>query len=87
MPIQEALKGNAGYGLSLDYRGKKVIAVWQHIALPDWGIVAKIDVAEAFKPVTTLRNFVFILLTKVFFLFPSLERTIKNIYLGTLWYV
>ncbi len=30
--------------LSLDYRGKKVIAVWQHMPLLDWGIVAKIDV-------------------------------------------
>jgi len=68
MPIQEALKGNAGYGLSLDYRGKKVIAVWQHIALPDWGIVAKIDVAEAFEPVTTLRHFVFILVGTVIIL-------------------
>jgi len=62
MPIQEALKGNSGHGLSLDYRGKKVIAVWQPIPLLGWGIVAKIDVAEAFEPAITLRNFVFILL-------------------------
>jgi PAS domain S-box-containing protein len=65
IPIQEALKGNSGHGLSVDYRGKKVIAIWQHIPLLDWGMVAKIDVSEAFKPATTQRNFVLILVFAV----------------------
>ena len=66
--IQEALKGNSGHGFSIDYRGKKVIAVWQHIPLLDWGMVAKIDVSEAFEAATTLRGFVLILVVAVIIL-------------------
>jgi PAS domain S-box-containing protein len=65
IPIQEALKGNAGKGIALDYRGKKVVAVWQRMPVLDWGIVAKIDASEAFEPATTLRNFVLILVLAV----------------------
>ena len=61
IPIQDALNGNAGQGFYEDYRSKKVIAVWQHMPLLDWGIVAKIDLSEAFKPAKTLRNFVLLL--------------------------
>ena len=68
MPIQEALKGDAGHGFSMDYRGEKVIAVWQHIPMLDWGIVAKIDASEAFKSATMLRNFVLILVGAVIIL-------------------
>jgi len=63
--IQEALKGNAGHGFSVDYRGKKVIAVWQYMPLLDWGMVAKIDVSEAFEAATTQRNFLLILVFAV----------------------
>ncbi len=66
--IQEALKGNSGYGFSIDYRGKKVIAVWQYIPLLDWGMVSKIDIAEAFEAATTLRGFVLILAVAVIIL-------------------
>jgi PAS domain S-box-containing protein len=68
IPIQEALKGNSGHGFSVDYRGKKVIAVWQYMPLLDWGMVAKIDASEAFGPATTLRNFVLILVIAVIIL-------------------
>ncbi|MGD9176106.1 MAG: cache domain-containing protein, partial [Desulfobacterales bacterium] len=61
IPIQEALKGNSGSGISVDYRGQEVIAVWRYIPELDWGMVAKIDIAEAFEPVTALRDFVLIL--------------------------
>ena len=60
-PIQEALKGKAGHGITIDYRGQKVIAAWRHMPLLDWGIVAKIDVSEAYEPATTLRDFVLVL--------------------------
>jgi PAS domain S-box-containing protein len=68
IPIQEALKGNAGHGFSADYRGKRVIAVWQYMPLLDWGMVAKIDASEAFQPATTLGNFVLILAIAVIIL-------------------
>ena len=65
IPIQEALKGKAGNGIFLDYRGKKVIAVWQYMPQLDWGMVAKIDVTEAFEPAAKLRDFVLILVIAV----------------------
>jgi PAS domain S-box-containing protein len=68
IPIQEALKGKAGHGIFLDYRGKNVIAVWQYMPLLDWGIVAKIDVIEAFEPAAKLRDFVLILVIAVIIL-------------------
>ena len=61
IPIQESLKGNNGSGISVDYRGQEVIAVWRYIPELNWGMVAKIDIAEAFEPVTALRDFVLIL--------------------------
>jgi len=68
IPIQEALKGKAGHGIFVDYRGKNVIAVWQYMPLLDWGIVAKIDVTEAFEPAAKLRDFVLILIIAVIIL-------------------
>ncbi|MGD2187500.1 MAG: cache domain-containing protein, partial [Desulfobacterales bacterium] len=65
IPVQESLKGSNGSGISLDYRGQEVIAAWRYIPSLDWGMVAKIDLAEAFEPVTTLRNFVLVLATAV----------------------
>ena len=68
IPIQEALTGHAGYGFSVDYRGKKVIASWRYIPVLDWGIVAKIDAAEVYEPAATLRNFVLLLAVAVIIL-------------------
>jgi PAS domain S-box-containing protein len=61
-PMQEAVQGRTGSGLSTDYRGKQVIAAWRYIPSLDWGLVAKIDTREAFADVTNLRNLVVIIL-------------------------
>lgn len=61
LPIQEALKGRNGSGITVDYRGQKVIAAWRLIPALGWGMVAKIDIAEAFEPVAALRDFVLVL--------------------------
>ncbi len=55
-PMQEAVNGREGEGITIDYRGKEVIAVWRYIPMLDWGFVAKMDTAEAFGPITELRN-------------------------------
>jgi len=60
-----SLKGNSVHGFAIDYRGKKVIAVWRHVPLLDWGMVAKIDVSEAFEAAATLRGFVLLLVAAV----------------------
>jgi len=58
IPIQEAVRGVHGIGLSVDYRGEEIIACWRHIPLLNWGFVAKIDQSEAFAPVISLRNYI-----------------------------
>jgi len=55
-PIQEAVSGRGGQGLSLDYRGEEIIAAWRYMPLLGWGIVAKIDASEAFAPVNRIRG-------------------------------
>ena len=63
--LQEALSGNDGGDLTVDYRGQKVLAAWRYIPSLGWGMVTKIDLAEAYEPVTTLRDFGLVLVITV----------------------
>jgi PAS domain S-box-containing protein len=91
MTIQQALTGKNGIGVSVDYRGKKVIAAWRYLPSLRWGMVAKIDLSEAFEPVATLRGFVFILLVAVFIIelflsvmvSKSISDPIRSLMVGT----
>lgn len=80
--VQQALSGKDGFGVSVDYRGKKVIAAWRYLPSQDWGMVAKIDVSEAFEPVAALRDFVIILVVSVLlidlFLSVVVSKSISN---------
>jgi PAS domain S-box-containing protein len=88
--MQQALAGHNGSGLAVDYRGQKVIAAWRYIPSLDWGMVAKIDLSEAFEPVTLLRNFVLALafvvvglsILAAFFVAKSLSDPIQALQRG-----
>ncbi|ODS34144.1 MAG: two-component sensor kinase [Candidatus Scalindua rubra] len=60
-PIQEATRGRSGSGLSVDYRGEKIIAAWRYIPSVDCGLVAKIDTAEAFAHINQLKKDIFLI--------------------------
>ncbi|UJP00957.1 MAG: ATP-binding protein [Nitrosomonas sp.] len=49
--IRNALNGDSGGALTLDYRGKEVVAAWRYLPLMKWGIVVHIDAEEAFASV------------------------------------
>ena len=49
--MQNALKGQSGGALTVDYRGKEVVAAWRYLPRMKWGIVVQIDVEEAFASV------------------------------------
>ena len=56
-PTVQALLGNEGlFTDAVDYRSEPVLAATQYIEGVDWGLVVKIDRAEAFTPVTRLYN-------------------------------
>ena len=40
----------------VDYRGRETVAAWQYLPSMRWGMVVKIDTAEAFAPVARQRN-------------------------------
>jgi signal transduction histidine kinase/CheY-like chemotaxis protein/HAMP domain-containing protein len=60
-PIQEAVQGRNSSGVSLDYRGEEILAIWRYIPSMDWGIVAKLNTSEAFEPVIALKNIVLVI--------------------------
>lgn len=56
IPVQNAVLGKTGSGITVDYRGKNIIGAWTYLPSLDWGLAAKIDADEAFADVTNLRN-------------------------------
>src|SRR3989442_8467651 len=54
-PTQDAARGRKGSGITVDYRGKEVLAAWQYLASLGNGMVVKIDTDEAFAPIAHLR--------------------------------
>ena len=61
IPLQEAVRGNSGIGEAVDYRNQEVLTSWRYLPSFQWGLVVKIDVAEAFAPAYELRNLALVL--------------------------
>ncbi len=60
--MERAVQGRRGYGETIDYRGKTVLAVWSYLPSYRWGMVVKQDVDEAFALIDLQRRVVAILL-------------------------
>ncbi|MBI3359478.1 MAG: HAMP domain-containing protein, partial [Nitrospirae bacterium] len=56
IPLQEAAQAKKRHGITVDYRGKPVLAAWRYLPSPRWGMVIKIDTDEAFAPIHNLKN-------------------------------
>jgi PAS domain S-box-containing protein len=54
-PMRQALAGQRGNGVATDYAGVEVLAAWRYLPALHWGMVVKIDTAEAYAPAYTLR--------------------------------
>jgi signal transduction histidine kinase len=86
-PVARALSRHEGASTDLtDYRGRPVLAAIRYIPAADWGLVAKIDQDEAFRPLTALANLfivvMFILSVVIIFVAFYLARAINEPILG-----
>ncbi|WP_028571462.1 methyl-accepting chemotaxis protein [Desulfonatronum lacustre] len=56
-PVRKALAGATGVGIFLDYNDNPVLSAYTRISIGDthWALLAEIDEAEAFAPITALR--------------------------------
>lgn len=77
---QEALAGNSGSEIIIDYNGNPVLSVYAPVDLPSgvrWAVIAEIDEAEAFAASDSMRNYTIIvalvlgILTALFGIFIS----------------
>ena len=64
-----AASGHEAEGIRYDHSRKKTVAAWQYVPKADWGLVAKIDLAEVDGYIWWLRICVMLagLLTLLFF--------------------
>jgi len=58
---QKAIQGEKGSGISVDYRGKEVLAVWRYLPSFRWAMVAKMDTDEVYDSAGKLRNTLFVI--------------------------
>ncbi|MDA8128714.1 MAG: EAL domain-containing protein [Betaproteobacteria bacterium] len=86
-PMQAALAGERGDGMVRDYTGIECVAAWRYLPSLRWGMVVKIDSAEALAPVARLRHFTYLALLLflvlsglvAYLMGRSLSRPIRNI--------
>ena len=65
VPLQESTRGQSGTGEYVDYRDQRVLAAWEDVPSLDWGLVVKIDRAEALAPVRQAAGRMLVLLLLV----------------------
>jgi HAMP domain-containing protein len=55
-PLQDAARGQSGTGEAPDYRGVPTLVAWRFVPALEWGMVVKIDEAEALASVAEARR-------------------------------
>src|SRR5262249_35056159 len=55
VPLQRGVKGQRGFGITTDYRGRQVAAVWSYVPSARWGLVIKQDTEEAYAMINQQR--------------------------------
>ncbi|NQU35492.1 MAG: PAS domain S-box protein, partial [Bacteroidetes bacterium] len=90
MCLQSAVLKTEGSGVSIDYRGIPVVALWRHIPGTEWGLVVKKDKVEVFNIVNEIRerivySGIFIMLLAIgiaIFLSRSISKPIRKLQSG-----
>ncbi|MFH1856759.1 MAG: cache domain-containing protein [Candidatus Omnitrophota bacterium] len=76
--LQDAARGQDGFGLYLDYRGVESLAVWRPISILNWGMVVKVDAKEALRPILNTRDSIIILASILIFVIIVLSSYISK---------
>ena len=87
LPMINAVQGNHGSGISIDYRNKEVVAAWRYIPLAKMGMVVKIDLNQALRPATELwkqgflimAGLALLVLITAWFISTSMVRPIRTL--------
>lgn len=66
-PLLNALNGERGSGLAIDYSGRSVVAAWRYLPRMRWGMVVKMDTAEVLAPLYRARSFGLVVLVLALF--------------------
>ncbi len=61
-PMSRALNGERGSGIAVDYNGQAVVAAWRYLPRMSWGLVVKMDTAEALAPLYRVREFALVVI-------------------------
>jgi signal transduction histidine kinase/CheY-like chemotaxis protein len=77
-PIQFSALGEKGYGKSVGYAGTEILASWRYIPELDWGIVAKIEVAEANQPIRDMTKKYILITILIIFLTTIFSISFSN---------
>jgi signal transduction histidine kinase len=82
-PVMRVLAKEAGtFTDGTDYRGQRVLAASRYIAAADWGLVVKVDEAEAYTPLSQLTDLllvvIFILSVLIIFVAFYLARRLNE---------
>ncbi len=56
--MADAIRGGTGFVHTKDYRNVEVLAAYRPVGYRDWGLVAKIDLREAYAPLARLKAFI-----------------------------
>lgn len=87
LPMQKALAGDHGQGVIRDYAGREGVAAWRYLPALGWGMVVKMDTAEALAPATELHRITYFALVlfllfsgaMAYFLGRGLSRPIRRL--------
>ncbi|MBE9486715.1 MAG: EAL domain-containing protein [Desulfuromonadales bacterium] len=65
MPLQEAVLGRSGSGICYNCQGVEIIASWSYLPRVDLGLVAKMDLQEAYASIAPFKQFTIIFIIGV----------------------
>jgi diguanylate cyclase (GGDEF)-like protein/PAS domain S-box-containing protein len=86
-PMRQALAGEHGQGITLDYAGIEGVAAWRYLPTLNWGMVVKIDADEAMAPAARMRRVTYLALalflvlsgSMAYFLGRTFSRPIRSL--------